>query len=276
MKKNQTKQIEHNTGLEALTSLEWLDEDNIKPMDVDVSFLSWLDIDDEILETLDTTTKNKIKKKKYILIGILCLLVLFTSVFVLYRVNVYHQTVIAYEQEDKPVLVWLRAFVNGDFTTCDALSRDSESKLTTSQSKYYGNMMQKASNSITNVEVKKILDTREKICYTIEVTYKEYKSNVDKEAYDKEYEELKKAYFSDDLTDAEIEEKLRVLYNNTYKTGFTMSNEKKTFEVELYSDEKGVGNINQFIRKLITKTKVKDVSNEILDTLSGEKGTQVE
>ena len=48
-----------------MTSLEWLDEDNIKPVDVDVSFLSWLDIDDDTLEQLDTDTKKKIKKKKY-------------------------------------------------------------------------------------------------------------------------------------------------------------------------------------------------------------------
>ena len=60
MKKNQTSQ---QSKLEALTSLEWLDEDNIKPVDVDVSFLSWLDIDDDTLEQLDTDTKKKIKKK---------------------------------------------------------------------------------------------------------------------------------------------------------------------------------------------------------------------
>ena len=76
--------------------------------------------------------------------------------------------------------MWLKAFVNSDFITCDTLSRDAEVKLTTSQSEYYDKMLKKASNSITNVEVKKIVDNNEKICYDIEVEYKIYESSIDK------------------------------------------------------------------------------------------------
>ena len=270
MKKNQTSQ---QSKLEALTSLEWLDEDNIKPVDVDVSFLSWLDIDDDTLEQLDTDTKKKIKKKKYILILVLSILVLFTVAFVAVRVNVYRQTVQAYEQGDKPVLLWLKAFVNSDFITCDTLSRDAEVKLTTSQSEYYDKMLKKASNSITNVEVKKIVDNNEKICYDIEVEYKIYESSIDK-SYKEKYKEIEDAYMKNDIDDDEVAEKLRVLYLNTYELGFYLTDKKGKFVFTLYSDKRGVGDTNIFVRELIEKTKVLKVSNEIRSTI--EKESQVE
>lgn len=270
MKKNQTSQ---QSKLEALTSLEWLDEDNIAPVDVDVSFLSWLDIDDDTLEQLDTGTKKKIKKKKYVLILLLSLLVLFTVVFVGIRVNVYRQTVQAYEQGDKPVLLWLKAFVNSDFITCDTLSRDAEVKLTTSQSEYYEKMLKKASDSITNVEVKKIVDKNEKICYDIEVEYKIYESSMDN-SYKEKYKEIKDAYLKNDIDDDEVAEKLRVLYLNTYELGFHLTDKRGKFVFTLYSDKRGVGDTNIFVKELIEKTKVLEVSNKIRSTI--EKESQVE
>ena len=265
MKKNQTSQ---QSNLDTLTSLEWLEEDKITPTDVDVSFLSWLDIDNDTLEKLDTGTKKKIKKKKFILIFVLSVFVAFTMLFVGYRVKVYEKTVQMYEQEDKPVLMWLRAFVNGDFVTCDTISRDAEVKLTTTQSKYYEKMLDKASRGITNVEVKKIVDNKDKICYTIEVEYKQYKSSIDVQSYQEKYNEIKELYFDDKIEDDEVTEKIRVLYLNTYEQGFKLGNKKGTFEFTIYSDDKGVGNTNTFIKELVEKTKVLSVSNEIKEQLS--------
>lgn len=291
MKKNQKNQQrkeqlqEEFKDLEHITSFDWLEIDddkleqtNIEPIEINDTFLSWLDVDNDTLELLDDKTKKKVKKKRIGLLLLVISLIIATIFGVTRQVVVYQQTIASYEQEDKPVLQWLRAFVNADFYSCDALSKESEEKLTTTQNEYYVKMLEKVSKAVTNVQITKIVDKNGKICYDIAITYKKYKVSEDKiKEYKDSYEAIEKEYVNNKLTDDEVSEKIRVLYVNTYEQSFLLQSKESTKTYMLYSDKKGVGNIDSFLKELIQDTEVLSVSDKIVNELkSVQKGLQEE
>ena len=273
MKKNQTNQSNKKyENLSSITTFDWLEENKssnkeVETLVIDDTFLSWLDIDDSTLELLDTTTQKRVKKKRFILILLVLSLIIVTIFGVVRQIYSYNQTILAYEQGNKPVLQWLKAFVDADFVICDELSRPSEEKLTTTQNEYYDKLLEKVVDSITNVEIQKIVDNKDKICYDIVITYKTYKVSSNIKGYESKYKEIEKSYLDNKITDEEVREKIEELYVNTYESGFELSDKTESKDFTIYSDNKGVGNIDELVEEMIEGTNVLNVSDKIKETL---------
>lgn len=272
--KNQKKNNYEN--LSDLTSLEWLDEEKLEEeieskvnrIEISDTFLSWLDIDNTTLELLDTETKEKVKKKRIILWLLIGMLIIGTIFGLCRQVTVYRRTVLAYEQDDKPALQWVKSFVETDFVTCDTLVKQEETKLTTTQNDYYVEMLTKAVKGITNISIKKIVDKGDKICYDIIITYKTYESKSDFSDYATKYKELEELYLKDEITEEQLREELKTLYNISYKNAYILTDNEQKKEFSIYSDENGVYNVDILVKSLIEGTQVLYVNNEIKEKMS--------